>query len=64
MIEENGYYKSVIKEALEDLKKTGNAFAFSEEQVEDIKKAYTKELKIKEVDGIFYLTDTDFYDIM
>ena len=33
--DENGYFKSVVKDALDDLKNNGQAYAFYQEQVED-----------------------------
>lgn len=62
--DENGYFKSVIKDALDDLKNNGQAYAFYQEQVDEIVKAYPKELKIEEKDGIFYLTDIKQYAII
>ena len=54
--EENGYFKSVIKDALDDLKHNKQAYVFYEEQVKAVQEIFKGELKIKEQDGIFYLT--------
>ena len=62
--EENSYFKNVVRDALDDLKHNRQAYVFYQEQVDEIVKAYQKELKIEEKDGIFYLTDIKQYAII
>ena len=52
MEEENGYFKNVVKEALNDLKHNSQAYVFFMEQV----KAVKEELKVEEKEGVYYLT--------
>jgi len=48
-----GYFNSVVKDAISELKKKGSAVVFYKEQVEAVLKVVKAE--VKEVDGIFYL---------
>lgn len=52
-IEENAYFKSVVKDAISDLKSTGSAFVFFKEQVEAIQQLVKEELEVNN-DGTFY----------
>lgn len=54
--EENSYFKSVVKDALNDLKHNGSAFVFCGEQVQAVKDEYKGELIVKEDDGFYKLT--------
>lgn len=62
--EENSYFRNVVRDALDDLKNNRQAYAFYQEQVDEIVKAYQNELKTEEKDGIFYLTDIKQYAII
>lgn len=55
--EKRDYFKSVIKEAVKDLKKKRKAYVFSQEQINEIKKIKELEnVKIKNDEGIYLLT--------
>ena len=52
--EENSYFKSVIRDAIEDLNKYGIAYVFSMEQVNAIKSQVKNNRDIN-YDGSFYI---------
>ena len=52
--EENSYFKSVIRDAIEDLNKNGIAYVFSMEQVNAIKSQVKYNIDIN-YDGSFYI---------
>ena len=52
--EENSYFKSVIRDAIEDLNKNGIAYVFSMEQVNAIKSQVKYNIDIN-YDGGFYI---------
>ena len=52
--EENSYFKSVIRDAIEDLNKNGIAYVFSLEQVNAIKSQVKYNIDIN-YDGSFYI---------
>lgn len=54
--EENSYFKNVVKDAVKDLKNEKKAYVFYTEQVDAVKEIYKGKIKVKEEDGIFYLT--------
>ena len=54
-MEENGYFKSLVKEALEDLKNKGFAYVYSDEQLEEVKKTINKNIKVVIEDNVYYL---------
>lgn len=54
--EENGYFKSVVKDAIDDLKHNKQAYVFYEEQVNAVKELFDKEIIVEEKEGVFYLT--------
>lgn len=58
--EENSYFKNVVRDALDDLKRKGSATAFYKEQVDAIIKEYNGELKVKEDDGFYKIITTNF----
>ena len=54
--EENGYFKSVVKDAIDDLKHNKKSYVFYEEQVKAVRELFDKEIKVEEKEGVFYLT--------
>lgn len=54
--EENSYFKNVVRDALDDLKHNRQAYVFYQEQVEEVKKQFKGKIKVKEEEGIYYLT--------
>ena len=48
MEEENGYFKNVVKEALNDLKHNSQAYVFFIEQVKAVKEEFKGKLKVEE----------------
>lgn len=64
MEEENNYFKTIVKDALSDLKYKKNACVFYEEQVEAVRNQFKGEIKVIEKDDFFYLTVIENYDKM
>ena len=56
MEEENGYFKNVVKEALNDLKHNSQAYVFFIEQVKAVEEEFKGKLKVEEKEGVYYLT--------
>lgn len=54
--EENSYFKNVVRDALDDLKHNRQAYVFYIEQVDAVKKAFKGKIKVKEEEGVYYLT--------
>ena len=52
-IEENAYFKNVVKDAVKDLKSNKVAYVFFQEQVDAVKQMINKEIKVS-FDGTFY----------
>ena len=52
-LEENVYFKTVVKDALNDLKNNGSAFVFFQEQVDALREMIDKEIEVK-YDGTFF----------
>jgi|GEM_PF-5352734 hypothetical protein len=52
-VEENTYFKNVVKDAVEELKDKGNTYVFFQEQVDAVKQIINKEVKVS-FDGTFY----------
>ena len=52
-VEENTYFKNVVKDAVEDLKYKGITYVFFQEQVDAVKQIINKEVKVN-FDGTFY----------
>lgn len=52
-VEENTYFKNVVKDAVEELKDKGNTYVFFQEQVDAAKQIINKEVKVS-FDGTFY----------
>ena len=53
-LEENSYFKIVVKDAISDLKHKGSAFVFFQEQV-DVVKSIMKDINIQvHYDGTFF----------
>ena len=53
-LEENSYFKSVVKDAISDLKYKGSAFVFFQEQVDAVKNIM-KDINIQvHYDGTFF----------
>lgn len=52
-IEENTYFKNVVKDAVEELKYKGITYVFFQEQVDAVKQIINKEVKVN-FDGTFY----------
>ena len=52
-IEENTYFKNVIKDAVRDLKSNKVTYVFFQEQVDAVKQIINKEVKVS-FDGTFY----------
>ena len=53
-LEENSYFKSVVKDAISDLKHNGSAFVFFQEQVDAVK-SIMKDINIQvHYDGTFF----------
>lgn len=54
ILEENSYFKSVVKDAISDLKHKGSAFVFFQEQVDAVKNIM-KDINIQvHYDGTFF----------
>ena len=62
-LDDNSYFKAVIKDAISDLKKRGRAYVFFEEQVdyikEYIKTKYNGIVKVENDGTIFYISSTN-----
>lgn len=54
--EENSYFRNVVRDALDDLKHNRQAYVFYQEQVDAVIQAFKGEIKVKEEEGVFYLT--------
>lgn len=52
-IEENTYFKNVVKDAVRDLKNNKVTYVFFQEQVDAVKEIINKEVKVS-FDGTFY----------
>lgn len=52
-VEENTYFKNVVKDAVEELKYKGITYVFFQEQVDAVKQIINKEVKVN-FDGTFY----------
>ena len=52
-IEENTYFKNVVKDAIEELKGKGSTYVFFQEQVDAVKQIINKEVEVT-FDGTFY----------
>ena len=52
-IEENTYFKNVIKDAVRDLKNNKATYVFFQEQVDAVKQIINKEVEVS-FDGTFY----------
>ena len=52
-IEENAYFKNVVKDAVKDLKSNKVAYVFFQEQVDAVKQIINKEVEVS-FDGTFY----------
>ena len=52
-IEENTYFKNVIKDAIRDLRSNKVTYVFFQEQVDAVKEIINKEVKVS-FDGTFY----------
>lgn len=53
-LEENSYFKAVVKDAISDLKHNGSAFVFFQEQVDAVK-SIMKDINIQvHYDGTFF----------
>ena len=52
-VEENTYFKNVVKDAVEELKDKGATYVFFQEQVDAVKQIINKEVKVN-FDGTFY----------
>lgn len=48
------YFKAVVRDAIEELKKEGYAYLFTYNQIEEVKKRFPNAI-IKEEEGIFYI---------
>ena len=54
--EENSYFKNVVRDAIDDLKHNRQAYVFYKEQVDAVIQAFKGKIKVKEEEGVFYLT--------
>lgn len=54
--EENSYFKNVVRDAIDDLKHNRQAYVFYQEQVDAVIQAFKGKIKVKEEEGVFYLT--------
>ena len=52
-IDENTYFKNVVKDAVRDLKNNKVTYVFFQEQVDAVKQIINKEVKVS-FDGTFY----------
>ena len=52
-IDENTYFKNVVKDAVRDLKNNKVTYVFFQEQVDAVKEIINKEIKVS-FDGTFY----------
>ena len=52
-VEENTYFKNVVKDAVEELKDKRTTYVFFQEQVDAVKQIINKEVKVS-FDGTFY----------
>lgn len=55
-MEENTYFKNIVMDAVDELKRHGKAYVFFQEQVDMIKKIIKKEIDVKYDDGFYTLT--------
>lgn len=53
MIEEDTYFKNIVKDAVDELEDEGNAYVFFQEQVDAVKQIINKEIDVS-FDGTFY----------
>lgn len=53
-MEENTYFKNIVMDAVDELKKHGKAYVFYQEQVNAIKEIIKKNINV-EYDGDFYI---------
>jgi hypothetical protein len=54
--EENSYFKNVVKDAIDDLKHNRRAYVFYQEQVDAVIQTFKGKIKVKEEEGVYYLT--------
>lgn len=52
-LEENSYFKIVVKDAIKDLRHNGSAFVFFQEQVDAVREIIKEDIKV-EYDGTFF----------
>lgn len=53
MIEEDTYFKNIVKDAVDELEDEGNTYVFFQEQVDAVKQMINKEVDVS-FDGTFY----------
>jgi hypothetical protein len=53
MIEEDTYFKNIVKDAVDELEDEGNAYVFFQEQVDAVKQMINKKVDVS-FDGTFY----------
>ena len=52
-MEENSYFKAVVRDAIEDLQKTKSVYVFYQEQVDAVKEKIKDKIDVS-FDGTFY----------
>ena len=52
-MEENSYFKAVVRDAIEELQKTKSAYVFYQEQVDAVKEKIKDKIDVS-FDGTFY----------
>ena len=53
MIEEDTYFKNIVKDAVDELEDEGNTYVFFQEQVDAVKQMINKKVDVS-FDGTFY----------
>lgn len=56
MENQSSYFKTIVNDAIKDLRSKKTGFCFSQKQVDVIKSKTTKEIIVKYKEGIYYLS--------
>ena len=52
---EQDYFDSLMKDVIKDLKKTGSALVFNQEQVDFVQSKFKEKIKVFNDNGLYYL---------
>ena len=55
ILEKTSFFRQVVNDAIKMINSGTNGYCFNEEQLEDIKSHFNCPLKVKDVDGIYYV---------